>query len=159
MSLLSYREAQHWPQYSRHGLTNAERQLNLLAMLFPLQPRRLAALFTATAHCWLSFLSIRTPRYWHMDLFFLWCRNFMCLCWTWVPLYLFLQPVKILLNDIIILRHLSHCSQLCIVHELAEGAVCHTTQNFKQCWPHYQALGKLLVIGFQVNFEVLVKIL
>lgn len=63
-----------------------------------------------------------------------------------VPLYSFLQIVKILLNGNTVLWCISHFSQFFIFCELAEGALHHIIhviiQDFQQYWPQYQPLGK-----------------
>ena len=148
--------------------------LDLLAMLFLMQPKTLLAFFAARAHCWLMFNFWCPPG--PQGPFLPSCFPAGCPHHTLVhgvvlpqvqdlafplvelqevPVSLFLPPLPMPLNGSTTACCINHYSQFCIICRLAEGTLCPIVQviyeDVKQCQSYYQPQSPL-VNGFQLNF-------
>lgn len=101
--------SQYWKQYSECILTTVEQRgrvtsLELLAVTFLIQPRRLLAFLATRVHCWLTVKFIRTPISFLAELLsswpvskLWWCLGlFLTRCKTWhFPLLGFMRFLSV----------------------------------------------------------------
>lgn len=176
----------YWgPQSSfRYGLPSTEQRksiisLDLLAMLCPMQPRRLVVFFAKRAHCWLMFKLVSTKIL--RSLFAKWLSSWpapnicqylglflLCVRKWHFPLLNFMR--SLLVHFFILSRSLWMAAQLSdvstsppnfvITHKLAEGAgSCTVIQFIKEginIDPSIDTWGRLLVTGLQMHFVSLI---